>query len=537
LLVHELAHLRRGDHWVRRLELVALGLYWWHPAAWWARRELEDAEERCCDGWVARLLPGAGPAYAAALVQTVAFLSAARAALPLGASGSGQARHIRRRVIMILEGNTARPLGRAALLAVLIVGLALLALAPGRADPPAAVPAATVVLTQEGQQTAPRPSAEERDDKSILRVRLLDAKRRAAQDARPASGPPASPAAHPEQVEAAREEVELLEAQLSVKQAQVTAAKLAVEAATPPMRRAEEMFKRGAINVEDFEKSKLEVRTREMELLIRQAEVREPEIRLKQARRRLAALDGSAAEAPQSGAGDARRLTDMEKKIDELRRQVELIRKEMRNERSGKKGADSSSARPAGLERAPTRREQRMIRWTIQFDTQTGEEYLRQLQGAGAILAVPKTPDGREYWVIRDLKSKPAKLLDEDVSKIERIFWLDDKPRSMESLGRALGLAQVPSRVVAFLPEETEKKLFEAEKGFRGAKEEEIEETTFQFKVTGGGVPPRCRGATAQVVAPESGVRRAEGRNGVAPERRTRQRPGRGRAGAGSVCN
>src|SRR3984957_20149496 len=37
LLVHELAHLRRRDHWVRRLELVALGLYWWHPVAWWAR--------------------------------------------------------------------------------------------------------------------------------------------------------------------------------------------------------------------------------------------------------------------------------------------------------------------------------------------------------------------------------------------------------------------------------------------------------------------------------------------------------------------
>src|SRR5262249_55524208 len=40
LLLHELAHWRRGDHWVRRLELLALGLYWWHPVAWWARREL-----------------------------------------------------------------------------------------------------------------------------------------------------------------------------------------------------------------------------------------------------------------------------------------------------------------------------------------------------------------------------------------------------------------------------------------------------------------------------------------------------------------
>ena len=36
LLAHELAHLRRGDHWVRRLELLVLGMYWWHPVVWWA---------------------------------------------------------------------------------------------------------------------------------------------------------------------------------------------------------------------------------------------------------------------------------------------------------------------------------------------------------------------------------------------------------------------------------------------------------------------------------------------------------------------
>src|SRR5262249_14149208 len=119
LLVHELAHLRRGDHRVRRLELIVLGLYWWHPVAWWARRELQDAEERCCDGWVTQVLPGSAAAYAAALVETVAFLSATRTAVPLGSSGSGQARQLKRRVTMILEGKTARPLGWRALVVVL----------------------------------------------------------------------------------------------------------------------------------------------------------------------------------------------------------------------------------------------------------------------------------------------------------------------------------------------------------------------------------------------------------------------------------
>ena len=52
LLVHELAHLRRRDHWVRILELAVTSLYWWCPVSWWVRRALRDAEERCCDAWV-----------------------------------------------------------------------------------------------------------------------------------------------------------------------------------------------------------------------------------------------------------------------------------------------------------------------------------------------------------------------------------------------------------------------------------------------------------------------------------------------------
>jgi beta-lactamase regulating signal transducer with metallopeptidase domain len=34
LLLHELAHLNRGDHWVRYVELLATCAYWWHPAIW-----------------------------------------------------------------------------------------------------------------------------------------------------------------------------------------------------------------------------------------------------------------------------------------------------------------------------------------------------------------------------------------------------------------------------------------------------------------------------------------------------------------------
>src|SRR5262249_39096918 len=68
LLAHELTHLRRRDHWVRRLEVVVLALYWWHPVVWWAQRELNEAEELCCDAWVVASLPALAEAYAEALV-------------------------------------------------------------------------------------------------------------------------------------------------------------------------------------------------------------------------------------------------------------------------------------------------------------------------------------------------------------------------------------------------------------------------------------------------------------------------------------
>jgi hypothetical protein len=136
LLIHELAHLRRGDQWVRRLEILVAGLYWWHPVVWWALRELREAEEQCCDAWVVWALPRAGRAYATALVETVDFLSEARTALPAAASGMGQVHDLRRRITMIMRGTTPRTLSTAGFLAVLGLGALLLPWLPTWAQQP-----------------------------------------------------------------------------------------------------------------------------------------------------------------------------------------------------------------------------------------------------------------------------------------------------------------------------------------------------------------------------------------------------------------
>lgn len=125
LLAHELAHLKRRDHWVRWLELLVLGLFWWHPVAWWGRRELHEAEEQCCDAWVLWAITGASRSYAMALLQTVAFFSPDRSRLPAAASGIGQVPHLRRRLTMIMQGTTPRSLSWAGCVGVLALGLLL----------------------------------------------------------------------------------------------------------------------------------------------------------------------------------------------------------------------------------------------------------------------------------------------------------------------------------------------------------------------------------------------------------------------------
>ena len=79
LLAHELAHVRRRDHWVRLVEIAATALFWWYPVTWWARRALRRAEERCCDEWVLRLLPRSAEAYANGLLKSLTFVADGRA--------------------------------------------------------------------------------------------------------------------------------------------------------------------------------------------------------------------------------------------------------------------------------------------------------------------------------------------------------------------------------------------------------------------------------------------------------------------------
>ena len=105
LLLHELAHYYRGDHYVRLLELVASWLFWWHPAVWWAIREIEVAEEECCDRWVVDRTASSPRCYAEALLDTIDFLCERNPLMPPVVSGLGNPRELRGRLVQIMQGH------------------------------------------------------------------------------------------------------------------------------------------------------------------------------------------------------------------------------------------------------------------------------------------------------------------------------------------------------------------------------------------------------------------------------------------------
>jgi len=101
ILAHELAHIRRKDHWVRLLEVVVATIFWWHPVVWWACRQLRELEEQCCDGLVLDTTPHGAKAYASALLDTLDFLSDRSITVPLLATAANSPISLARRITML----------------------------------------------------------------------------------------------------------------------------------------------------------------------------------------------------------------------------------------------------------------------------------------------------------------------------------------------------------------------------------------------------------------------------------------------------
>jgi len=127
VLLHELAHLRRRDHWVSWLLLAGACLWWWNPLFWYVRRQVCRHAELACDAWVVATLPEGRRAYAEALLQVCQLVS--RRAVPAAALGMGGHRQdFERRLIMIMRQRGPCQLSLSGLL---VLGLLALVALPG----------------------------------------------------------------------------------------------------------------------------------------------------------------------------------------------------------------------------------------------------------------------------------------------------------------------------------------------------------------------------------------------------------------------
>ncbi|HET6361416.1 MAG TPA: HEAT repeat domain-containing protein [Gemmatimonadota bacterium] len=141
VLLHELAHVRRGDLATHLVAWIACALYWFHPLAWIAARRLRHESERACDD----LVLGAGTRaseYAAHLLDIVR--AAGRSNAPAAAVPMAQRSSFEGRLLAILEPGVARHAMTARRKAALAAGLALVvlplaAMAPAEMRPDGAV--------------------------------------------------------------------------------------------------------------------------------------------------------------------------------------------------------------------------------------------------------------------------------------------------------------------------------------------------------------------------------------------------------------
>lgn len=78
MLLHEFAHLRRRDTWLRVLQLSAATLFFFWPIVRWVNRQLDEQREMACDQWVLAHGRISAAEYARTLVTLARHAAVAR---------------------------------------------------------------------------------------------------------------------------------------------------------------------------------------------------------------------------------------------------------------------------------------------------------------------------------------------------------------------------------------------------------------------------------------------------------------------------
>jgi hypothetical protein len=234
------------------------------------------------------------------LVETLEFLSHSRPLLPLGASGVEPMRFLKRRLAMIVRAQTPRAMSRWAVLAVVGLGAILLPLLPIPAQQPKSDQGDDESSLSASAPAQTSGAADQPADESGQPFRLEQTGLAPVQRYRSAQvGGSSVQLDRSEQIEAAKDQVELMEARLRIKQAEIQELKMRIRQAQRNVERWEEMHKKGYADESGLNKARNEAELLPTQLPIKEAELKEADVLLKQASRRLQRL-----EAGSEGAGN-----------------------------------------------------------------------------------------------------------------------------------------------------------------------------------------------------------------------------------------
>jgi beta-lactamase regulating signal transducer with metallopeptidase domain len=166
VLLHELAHVQRGDVACQVLGRVTCAQYWFHPLAWFALRQLRQEREQACDDAVVQSGEKASD-YAEQLLQ-VARLCCAPRGLSLGVA-MAEGSSLERRVLSLFDSARSHgPLTRRVAITSFLIGGAIVAgLAPLEPTASQAEPTASDAMSlKEARDDDPKSTSNDTKPKS-----------------------------------------------------------------------------------------------------------------------------------------------------------------------------------------------------------------------------------------------------------------------------------------------------------------------------------------------------------------------------------
>ena len=128
VLVHEMAHVRRGDPDTALLSAIAVCLFWFHPLAYWLRRQLSASAEEACDEVVLDVVKP--ERYSQILIEFAAIVSSKRGLLAVSSVVAHKSLLVKRLERMFAPRPVSRlnvKLGQALALVLLCPALYLMA--------------------------------------------------------------------------------------------------------------------------------------------------------------------------------------------------------------------------------------------------------------------------------------------------------------------------------------------------------------------------------------------------------------------------